>query len=52
MHTLNELLEINNKYVTKEVLERFFKQQVINGIKDHQVIERAVDIMKEVKYGA
>ncbi len=41
--------ELGNKYVTKEVLERFFRMQLINGVKDNQMFESAIELYIESK---
>ncbi|CDW86420.1 UNKNOWN [Stylonychia lemnae] len=49
LNGLQELTELKNSYVTKEVLERYFKHQIINGIKSSSVFEKAVEILKDIK---
>ena len=37
------LKELSNKYVIKEVLERFFRLELINGVKDQFLFENAIE---------
>jgi len=40
---------LKNNYVTKEVLERYFRYQIINGIKSSAVFEKAIDVLRDLK---
>jgi len=40
---------LKNNYVTKEVLERYFRHQIINGIKSSAVFEKGIDILRDLK---
>eukprot|EP00347_Sterkiella_histriomuscorum_P009784 403339906 len=44
---IEKLLELNNKYVTKEVLERSIRTQILNGINQSSVFERSLKILSQ-----
>jgi hypothetical protein len=43
---LYQLRELNNNYVTKEVLERFLRLQILRGIKDDGLFNMAVEMAR------
>lgn len=46
---LNELREMNNKYVIKEVLERYLRGSLLNGIGNVELFDQAVQTLAEAK---
>lgn len=40
---------MGNKYVSKEVIERFFRNQIANSVKNQLVFEKGVEIYQKAK---